>query len=204
MENERFFAYCLFPLTCSMGIRKTLHSFANALISITKRKGVNGNVAIAPRKSRSPADGLSLPTLRALSRGLDARAVFFGFDHLDFLPPGFLPAAAAFGFALTPHQCAGGRAPLGKLGAQIRPRLHAVPDLRAPVLAARLDARRPMPQPDGGRSLVDFLSPRPRPAHKAFLHILGPHPQGNQPRAQGGIQNVGEIRHRAFYHGWHG
>jgi len=42
MGNELIFAYGSFPLVWPIGIRKTLHSFANGLISITKHRWEKG------------------------------------------------------------------------------------------------------------------------------------------------------------------
>jgi hypothetical protein len=42
-------SYVLFPPTSPIGIRKTLHFFANGRISITKRKWEKGSVATALR-----------------------------------------------------------------------------------------------------------------------------------------------------------
>jgi hypothetical protein len=104
--------------------------------------------------------------------------VFLRLNHPRLLAPAFLPRAAALGFASIDRLERGCPPSLFQLPAQFLPGQFPVRRLGSLPLAADLDARGPVPQPDGRTGLVNLLTARPAAAHKSFIDIGGPGADG--------------------------
>jgi len=121
----------------------------------------------------------------AAAVGLDPGPVPFRRDHSHLLRPALLAllTEVSLGFML----CGVGRRARAsfQFRAEFNPGDLAVRSLRALALAAHLDPGRPVPQPDGGRGLVDLLPSRTRATHELLIDVARPHAERRQPCKQG-------------------
>jgi len=103
-------------------------------------------------------------------------------NHLPLLSAGLRALAPAFLFDRSPPRGLGLSQSSFKFLAQFLPGEFAIRRLRTLALHPHFHPGRPMAKADCRRRFIDFLTTRPRPAHKLLLHVGWHDAQGIESR----------------------